>query len=177
MGGQLVFDWDRLEEFLINRDRPVSNTVTNIKCQSWVSHVQIQSTITLVSDAQTEGKVSVTPKSWLPRNNTKTYYNTCGICPDSLRSGITRGTKEYTWPTKSLITFMYFLAYWLKNVLVRCLVHSVQNQRRSTKWHSAINLSMRSTCLPPWSISVFKLRFLWLEFWTFFLKFYTVNFF
>jgi len=33
-------------------------------------------TIILVSDAQTEGKVSVTPKSQLPRNNRKTYYNT-----------------------------------------------------------------------------------------------------
>jgi len=36
----------------------------------------MQCTIALVSDAQTEGKVSVTPKSWLPRNNRKTYYNT-----------------------------------------------------------------------------------------------------
>jgi len=33
----------------------------------------MQCTITLVSDAQTEGKVSVTPKSWLPRNNRKTF--------------------------------------------------------------------------------------------------------
>jgi len=23
MGGQLVFDWDRLEDFLITRDRPI----------------------------------------------------------------------------------------------------------------------------------------------------------
>jgi len=36
----------------------------------------MQCTITLVSDAQTEGKVSVTPKWWLSRNNRKTYYNT-----------------------------------------------------------------------------------------------------
>jgi len=54
MGAQLVFDWDRLENFLITRDRPVGNKVTNTKCQSWVSHVQIdlQCTIALVSDAQ-----------------------------------------------------------------------------------------------------------------------------
>jgi len=32
--------------------------------------------IALVRDAQTEGKVSITPKSWLPCNNRKTYYNT-----------------------------------------------------------------------------------------------------
>jgi len=44
------------------------------------------------------------------------------------------------------------------------LVHSMQNQTRSTKWHSAINLSMRSTCLSLWSISVFMLHFFWLEF-------------
>jgi len=33
MGGQLVFDWDRLENVLITRDRPASNIVTNTKCQ------------------------------------------------------------------------------------------------------------------------------------------------
>jgi len=31
-GGQLVFDWDRLENFLITRDRPVGNKVTNTIC-------------------------------------------------------------------------------------------------------------------------------------------------
>jgi len=30
-GGQLVFDWDQLENFLITRDRPVGNIVTNKK--------------------------------------------------------------------------------------------------------------------------------------------------
>jgi len=69
MGGQLVFDWDQLENFLITRDRPVGDTVTNTKCQSWVSHVQMQCTIALViDDAQTEGEVSFPPKSWLPHN-------------------------------------------------------------------------------------------------------------
>jgi len=29
MGGQLVFDWDQLENFLITRDWPVGNKVTN----------------------------------------------------------------------------------------------------------------------------------------------------
>jgi len=41
MGGQLVFDWDRQENFLITRDRSVCNIVTNTRCQSWVWHVQI----------------------------------------------------------------------------------------------------------------------------------------
>jgi len=31
-GGQLVFDWDRLENFLVTRDRPVGNKVTSTKC-------------------------------------------------------------------------------------------------------------------------------------------------
>ena len=57
-GGQLVFDWDRLENFLLTRDRPVGKEVTGTKCQSWVSHVQIQCTIALVSDAQIEGTAS-----------------------------------------------------------------------------------------------------------------------
>ena len=30
-GGQLVFDWDRLEKFLITRDRPLGNKVTSTK--------------------------------------------------------------------------------------------------------------------------------------------------
>jgi len=34
MGGQLVFDWDRLENFLITHDRPVDNIVTNTKYQN-----------------------------------------------------------------------------------------------------------------------------------------------
>jgi len=42
MDGQLVFDWDRLENFLITHDRPVGNIVTNTECQSWVSHAQMQ---------------------------------------------------------------------------------------------------------------------------------------
>jgi len=39
-GWQLVFEWDRLENFLLTRDRPVGNKVTSTKCQSWASHVQ-----------------------------------------------------------------------------------------------------------------------------------------
>jgi len=101
MGGQLVFDWDRIESFLITRDRPVGNIVTNTTCQSWVSHVQKQCTIALVSDAQIEGNVFLTPKSWLASNNRKRsllqYLR--GIYRASLWSAITRGTKEYTWPT------------------------------------------------------------------------------
>jgi len=30
-GGQLVFNWNRLENFLLTHDRPVSNNVTNTK--------------------------------------------------------------------------------------------------------------------------------------------------
>ena len=34
MGGQLVFDSDRFENFLIIRDRPVGNKVANTICQT-----------------------------------------------------------------------------------------------------------------------------------------------
>jgi len=34
MGGQLVFAWDRLENFMKIRDRPVGNIVRNTKCQN-----------------------------------------------------------------------------------------------------------------------------------------------
>ena len=78
MGGQLVFDWDLQENLLATRDWPVGNKVTNAKCQSWVSYVTntVQPTIACVSDAQAEGKVSVSHKSWLRRNNRKTYNST-----------------------------------------------------------------------------------------------------
>ena len=33
-GGQLVFDWDRLENFSLTRDRPVGKKVSSTKCQS-----------------------------------------------------------------------------------------------------------------------------------------------
>ena len=36
----------------------------------------MQCAIALLSDAQTEGKVSATPKYWLPRNNIKPYCKT-----------------------------------------------------------------------------------------------------
>ena len=62
-GDQLVFNWDRLENFLITHDRPVSNKATNTNTKVELSHVQIQCTIALVSDAYVEGKGSVTPKS------------------------------------------------------------------------------------------------------------------
>jgi len=61
--GQLLFYWDRQETFLLTRDRPFGNKITSAKCQSWVTHVQIQYTIALLSNAQIKGKVSVTPKS------------------------------------------------------------------------------------------------------------------
>jgi len=73
MSGQLVLDWGQLENFLITRDRPVYNKVTNINCQSWALYVQMQSTIALANDAQQKGKVFVTPKIWLQRHNRKTY--------------------------------------------------------------------------------------------------------
>jgi len=83
MGGLLVFDWDRSENFLVNRYRPVSNKVTNANCQSWVSYVQIQCRLHCVAYHRLgkwctewgQTKVSVSHKSWLPRNNRKTYYN------------------------------------------------------------------------------------------------------
>jgi len=61
--------------------------------------MQIQCTIALASDSQTEGKVSVTPRSWLPFNNRKIYYNTFAASAEHLWSAIARDTKEYTWPT------------------------------------------------------------------------------
>jgi len=77
MGGQLlVFDWARLANFLITHDRLVGNKVTNTICQSWVSHAQIHlhcysapSPLVHIQKAKNKVSVSVTPKSWLSRND------------------------------------------------------------------------------------------------------------
>jgi len=51
---------------------------------------------------------------------------------------------------------------------------SMQNLVQSTKWHWAINWLMQSTCWPPLVYFSVCISF-WLEFWTFYLKFYAVN--
>ena len=63
MGGQLVFVWDQLENFLITCDRPVGNQATNKISHAKVEyHMQKYSALSPLMQ-QTEGKVSVTPKS------------------------------------------------------------------------------------------------------------------
>jgi len=54
---------------------------------------------------------------------------------------------------------MYVLEYWFKNFLFRQLVNSMQNQVQSTKWHLAIT-RLNQPVGYPWSISGFKLHFL-----------------
>ena len=70
---------------------------------------------------------------------------------------ITRGTNESTQSTNWWIIFMYFLEYWLKSFFFRYLVNSMQNQARSTNWHSAGRSP--STCWPPllYTVSSFAL--------------------
>ena len=45
-------------------------------------------------------------------------------------------------PTSWWIIFIYFLEYWLKSVLFRYRVNSMQNLARSTNWDSAIDRSI-----------------------------------
>jgi len=73
----------------LNRDSPgqtgtyarSSNKVTSTKCQIWVLHEQLQCAIALVSDAQIKSKLSLAPKSWLSRNDSKTLYKTSRHLP------------------------------------------------------------------------------------------------
>ena len=53
------------------------------------------------------------------------------------------------WPTNSWIIFLYSLEYWLTSVLYKYLVNSVQNQARSTNWHSAIDRSIAIDLATP----------------------------
>jgi len=139
MGAQLVFDWDRPEDFLITRDRPVGNKVTNT-----ISYAKVEYHMCKYS----------APPPLIHRQKAKCLLclnHECHaiICRVSLWSATAIGTKEYTWQSNWWILFMYCLEYGLKNVLFRYLVNPMQNQARSTKWHSAINWSMWSTYWPP----------------------------
>jgi len=169
MGGQLelVFDRDRLENFLITWDRPVSNKVTNTILYAKVEYHMCKYSCTIIFDAQTEGKVSVTP------TNHDCHTVICRTC---LWSAIAIGTKEYTWPTNWWTIFVNFLEFWLKSVLfwflsIQC---KIRRNRPSDTWWSIGRCDWPSghPCLGLFQH--LKLHFLW-EFWTFYLKFYTVN--
>ena len=95
----------------------------------------------------------------------------------SLWSAVARGPKEYTWPSNWWIIFMY-PTFWnfdwkffLLGILsIQC---KIRRDRTIVNW-----LSTGQCDRPvghPWSISAFTIHFFWLEFWTFYLKFYTVN--
>ena len=86
MGGQLVFDWDRLENFLITRDRPVGNKV--IKTISYAKVVEYHIC-----------KYSA-PSPLMHRQKAKCLLrlnHDCHtiICRANLWSAIAIGTKEY----------------------------------------------------------------------------------
>jgi len=130
MGGQLIFRLGSIENFLIPRDRLVSSKVTNT-----ISYAEI-----LVSHSAPSPLMHRQKAKCLLRLNHDCHAK---ICRASIWSATATGTKEYTWPTNWWIIFMYFLEYWLKNVVFGYLVNPMQNQARSTKWHSAINQSMR----------------------------------
>jgi len=86
MGDQLVFDWDRLEDFLITRDRPVGNKVTNT-----ISYAKVEHHIWKYS----------APSPSMHRQKAKCLLrlnHDCHaiICLVSLWSATAIGTKEYT---------------------------------------------------------------------------------
>ena len=105
----------------------------------------------LVSAAQIEGKVTVTPKSWMLRNNRKKLQHFRGICPVGLWSAIARGTKEYTWPTKLMDNF-YVGTFWSIDWKVLLLdILSIQCKIRRDRPTDAQRSTGRSqsTCWPP----------------------------
>jgi len=161
MGGQLelVFDWDRLENSLITRDWPVGDIVTNNIYKmpklstSITSAMQMQCTIALVSDAQTQQKAKCLlhlNHNWLPCNNRKTYYNTFAASAELAYGQPSQEAPWRIYVTNQLMDNFYVLSgILIEKFFFRQLVNSMQNQVQSTKWHSAINRLMWSTCWPP----------------------------
>jgi len=86
MSGQLVFDWDRLENFSITLDRLVGNTVTNT-----ILYVKVEYHMCKYSE----------PSPLMRRQKAKCLLHLIHdchaiICRASLWSAIAIGTKEYT---------------------------------------------------------------------------------
>jgi len=86
MGGQLVFDWDRLENFLTTRDRPVGN-------KSQIQYHMPKSSITCAN--------TVAPSPFMHRQMAKCLLrlnHDCHaiICRASLWSATAIDTKEDT---------------------------------------------------------------------------------
>ena len=86
MGGQLVFDWDQLENFLITRDRPVGYKVTNT-----TSHAKVEYHTCKYSAPWP--LMHRQKANCLLRRNHDCHAI---ICQASLWSATAIGTKEYT---------------------------------------------------------------------------------
>jgi len=134
-----------------------------------------------VSDAQIEGKVSVTPKSWLLRNNMITYHNTFAastLLAHGHWSTIARGTKNVRdQPIHGLFLCTLWNIHWKCSLEVSC--QFMANQAGSTNWHSTIDRSIAIDLLATLAIeqrfsNVFMLRhtnafWIWLRH-TYFMK-------
>jgi len=102
--------------------------------------VQMQCTITIVNDTQMEGKAFLNHDCHGIRGNHITTPSRHLPCWPMVSHR--KRHEKYMWPTNSWIIFVYFLEFWLTSVLYRYLVNSMQNQARSTIWHSAIDRSI-----------------------------------
>jgi len=86
MGGQLVFDWDQLENVLITRARLVNNKATNT-----ISHAKVEYHMCKYSAASP--LMHIQKAKCLLRLNHDCHLI---ICRASLLSATAVGTKEYT---------------------------------------------------------------------------------
>ena len=181
MGGQLVFDLDRLEIFLITRDWPVGNIVTNTKYQSWLSHGQMQCTTALVSDAQAEGKVSVRSKSWLQSNNRKTDYNTfvafAELAYGQPSQEAPKNIRDQPIDGQFLCTLwnIDWKMLFLGSLPIRCKIRRNWINQVALGDQPVVVINLLAT---PGLFQCLRFHFLIsfrLEFWTFYLKFSAVN--
>jgi len=139
-GGQLVLDWDRLENFLLTRDRPVGNN-------SQVQNAKVEHTNTIVSDPQ-KGKVSVTTKSWLLRNKMLTYHNTFAASALLAHGQPSQEAPKIYVINQFMDNFYVLSGIYIESVLYRYLVNSMQIRRDQP------TDTRRSTCWPPLRYSI-----------------------
>ena len=111
--------------------------------------MQIQCTIALVSDAQIKCKLSLAPKSWLPRNDRKTLYKTSRHLPYKPMVSHHKRHQRIYMTNQLMENFMYFLEYWYWVKVFFLVILSIQCKIRRDRPGEPRRSTGRSTCWSP----------------------------
>jgi len=132
-------------------------------------------TIAIVSDSQTEGKGSVTPKSWLSSNNRKTYHKTFAESAMLAHDQPSQETTKLCVTNQLMDNFYVLYGIHIGSVLYRYLINSVQIRRDRPSDIRSLTGRSRSNC---WPTLIYAIVMLSVEWWMLkyeYNKFYHLN--